>query len=135
MLKRFGISIDKSLIERFDKFIEDNEFASRSQAIGHLIKQQLVDLEWRQNEEVAGTLTLVYDHHRKDLVQQILKIQHNFTKNIISSQHIHLDHKNCLEVIIVKGRAGQIRELLYKLKAIKGLKHIALTMTTTGAQV
>jgi CopG family nickel-responsive transcriptional regulator len=135
MLKRFSVSIDKLLIEQFDSFIKKNKFANRSQAIGHLVREALVGLEWEDNKEVAGALTLVYDHHKRDLVKQLLGIQHDFTNNIISSQHVHLDHKNCLEIIVVKGKAKQIRELLNRLKSIKGLKHIALTATTTGAQI
>lgn len=132
MLKRFSISVEKELIDKFDDFIKKHKFTNRSQAVRHFIKQELVNLEWQQNKEVAGTLTLVYDHHRRDLVQRILRIQHDFTKNVISSQHIHLDHKNCLEIVIIRGRAQAARELLDRLRSVKGLKHIALTATTMG---
>ncbi|MFH1856918.1 MAG: nickel-responsive transcriptional regulator NikR [Candidatus Omnitrophota bacterium] len=132
MLKRFSVSIKKEVSDRFDEFVKKSKFSNRSQALNYLIGQELVNLQWQENKEVAGALIMVYDHHKRDLVQQLLGIQHDFVKDIISSQHIHLDHDNCLEVVVVKGKAGRAKELLNEVKAVKGLKHVALTATTVG---
>lgn len=132
MLKRFSVSIKKEVSDRFDEFVKKSKFSNRSQVLNYLIGQELVNLQWQENKEVAGALIMVYDHHKRDLVQQLLGIQHDFVKDIISSQHIHLDHDNCLEVVVVKGKAGRAKELLNEVKAVKGLKHVALTATTVG---
>lgn len=129
MLRRFSISLDKDLVDKFDELIKKSKFANRSQAVRHFIKQELVALEWQEDKEVAGALTLVYDHHKQELVGQLLQIQHDFAKSIISTQHVHLDHENCLEIIVVKDNAQKAKKLLDSLKSVKGLKHIALTAT------
>lgn len=129
MLKRFSISLNKDLVDKFDELVKKNKFASRSQAVRHFIKQELVALEWQENKEVAGALTLVYNHHKKEVVGQLLRIQHNFANSIISTQHIHLDRENCLEIIVVKDNAQKAKKLLDSLKSVKGLKHLALTAT------
>lgn len=127
MLKRFSISLSKELVDKFDELIKKSKFANRSQAVRHFIKQELVALEWQEDKEVAGALTLVYDHHKRELVGQLLQLQHDFAKSIISTQHVHLDHTNCLEIIVVKDNAQKAKKLLDSLKSVKGVKHIALT--------
>ncbi|HID97194.1 MAG TPA: nickel-responsive transcriptional regulator NikR [Thermodesulfobacteriaceae bacterium] len=133
---RFGVSIPSDLIGKFDSYIRGKGYRSRSEAIRDLIREELVEDEWRQeflDQEVVGIITYVYDHHKRDLVDSILDIQHAFPDLVIVSQHVHLNHHNCLEVAIVRGTSEELEKLAYKLKALKGVKHCKLTMTTTGA--
>ncbi len=131
-LIRFGISLDKSLREKFDKLISNRGYTNRSEALRDLIREELVRREWLAGEDVTGTITLVYDHHTRELTTKLINVQHNYHDVIISTQHIHLDHHNCLEVIVVKGNPKQIEKLASQLKATRGVKHSALTMATTG---
>lgn len=131
-LTRFGISLDKELLNNFDKLIKDKGYSNRSEALRDLIREELVSREWLTGGDVAGTITLVYDHHTRDLLSKINNIQHKYPDIIISTQHIHLDHHNCLEVIVVKGDPKKVEKLASCLKSTKGVKHSSLTMTTTG---
>ena len=96
------------------------------------MRRRAVEKEWAAGKEVAGAVGLVYDHHRRALVSRLMDIQHDFGHLIVSTQHIHLDHDNCLELVVVRGKAGEIRKLVSRLKSVKGLKHQALMTTTTG---
>jgi CopG family transcriptional regulator, nickel-responsive regulator len=131
-LIRFGISLDKELSERFDEFIRRKAYTNRSEAIRDLIRQDLVEQEWLHGGEVAGAITLIYNHHKRELLNKITDIQHDFQNSIISAQHIHLDHHNCLEIIAVKGNPAEVQKLASMLKAVKGVKHSTLSMSTTG---
>jgi CopG family nickel-responsive transcriptional regulator len=131
-LIRFGISLDKELSEKFDELIRRKAYTNRSEAIRDLIRQDLVEQEWLHGNEVAGAITLIYNHHKRELLNKITDIQHDFQKAIISAQHIHLDHHNCLEIIAVKGNPTEIEKLASALKAVKGVKHSTLSMSTTG---
>jgi CopG family transcriptional regulator, nickel-responsive regulator len=134
-LFRFGISLEKTLIEKFDRYIREKNYSNRSEAFRDLIRQELVKKEWIEGEEVAGAITLIYDHHRKDLLSKITDIQHNFQEQIISTQHVHLDHDNCLEIVAVRGRSGEVRRLADTLRSIKGVKHGTLSMSSTGSGI
>jgi len=130
---RFGVSLDSDLLEKFDKHCEERSYQTRSEAIRDLIRNTLVQREWEQAEgDLAGTLTLVYDHHKSGLSQRLTEIQHDAHHVIQSSLHVHLDHHNCLEVIILKGDADTIKDLGQKLISTKGVKHGNLALTTTG---
>lgn len=131
-LIRFGISLDKELSERFDELIRRKAYTNRSEAIRDLIRQDLVEQEWLHGSEVAGAITLIYNHHKRELLNKITDIQHDFQNAIISAQHIHLDHHNCLEIIAVKGNPSEVQKLASMLKAVKGVKHSTLSMSTTG---
>ena len=131
-LSRFGVSLEKRLLDKFDKLIKSENYSNRSEAFRDLIREKLVKTEWLKEENVAGAITLVYDHHKRDLLNALTDIQHDFHKLIISGQHIHLDHNNCLEIIIVKGKPKEIKLLANKLKSAKGVKHSQLSMTSTG---
>ncbi len=132
-LIRFGVSIPASLLKKFDQYLKRKHYSNRSEAIRDLIRERLVEEEWRETQkEVVGTITYVYDHHKRELTDRLIDLQHAYYLNIISAQHIHLDHDHCLEVVIVKGGAGQIRELSDRIKALKGILHCSLSMTTTG---
>ena len=132
---RFGVSLEKELLEKFDILIKEKKYPNRSEAIRDLIRENLVKREWVEGKEVAGAITLVFDHHKRDLVNILTDIQHDFHTLIISSQHIHLDHDNCLEIIVVRGKPTEARELADKLRATKGVKYGALSIATTGKEL
>jgi CopG family nickel-responsive transcriptional regulator len=135
-LVRFGISIDQGLLERLDREIVSRGYVNRSEAIRDLIRNQLVEQDWSSEEaEVAGTITLVYDHHVRGLSDLLLEVQHQYHRIILSTMHVHLDHNNCLEVLVVKGSAREAREAAGKLLGVKGVKHGKLTITSTGQQL
>jgi len=134
-LFRFGVSLDKALLDRFDRYIRERNYSNRSEAFRDLIRQELIKKEWREGEDVAGAITLIYDHHRKDLLNKITDLQHDFQKVIISTQHIHLDHDNCLEIVAVRGKPEEVIRLADMLKSIKGVKHGTLSMSSTGRNI
>ncbi len=133
---RFGVSLDSDLLEKFDKLCEERCYQTRSEAIRDLIRNTLVLKEWEDTDrEIAGTLTLVYDHHKSDLAQKLTEIQHDAHDVILSSLHVHLDHFNCLEVLVLRGPGDTVRELGQKLISTKGVKHGKLNLTTTGQDI
>jgi len=132
---RFGVSLEKKLLDKFDRLIKEKKYSNRSEAIRDLIRENLVKREWVEGKEVAGAITLVFDHHKRDLVNILTDIQHDFYRLIISSQHIHLDHNNCLEIIVVRGKPIEVRELADKLRATKGVKYGSLSIATTGKEL
>ena len=134
-LVRFGISIDSELLKKFDAQIEQKGYKNRSEAIRDLIRDNLVEGEWDKDQETVGTITIVYDHHTPDLSQKMTHIQHSFTGEIKSVLHIHMDHHNCLEVLVVQGKGHLVQSLADKLICLRGIKHGKLTMTTTGEEL
>ena len=134
-LVRFGVSLDKRLLEKFDKLIESKSYTNRSEAFRDLIRQELIQKQWQSGQEVAGAIILIYDHHKRELVNKLMDIQHEFGGMIISSQHVHLDHNNCLEIIAVKGSPKEAQKLADSLKSVKGVKHGTLSMSTTGKEI
>jgi len=130
---RFGISMDEQLLASFDKLIEQKGYANRSEAIRDLIRAAQVELEWEEDEkEGVGTVTLVYNHHVRDLSDKLTEQQHAHHDQIISALHVHLDAHNCLEVLVVRGKARDVRRIADELIGVKGVKHGKLVMTTTG---
>lgn len=119
----------------FDAFVREKHYATRSEAIRDAIRQQLVRHEWDEGEEVAGVITLLFDHHRSGLSDALTEIQHQALGCIISATHVHLDHSNCLEFIAVRGNAGTIRRLADRLISLKGVKHGEITATSTGTHI
>ncbi len=131
-LARFGVSLEKTLLKKFDAVVRQRGWTNRSEAFRDLIRQELIKREWQEDGEVAGAVTLVYDHHRKDLVNRITDIQHDHQTVVISTQHIHLDHDYCLEIIAVRGKPAGVQVLAERLRSIKGIKHGTLSMSSTG---
>ncbi len=130
---RFGISINDRLLERFDRLIEGKGYVNRSEAIRDLIRNALVEEAWaREDEQAVGTVSLVYDHHTRDLADKLTEHQHSHHKEIVSSLHVHLDAHHCLEVVVLKGKAREIKRLAEELIGTKGVKHGKLMTTTTG---
>ncbi len=134
-LFRFGISLEKDLLDKFDRLIGEKNYTNRSEAFRDLIRENLVKAEWNKNKAIVGAITLIYDHHKRELVNKLMDIQHDFGGIIISSQHIHLDHNNCLEIIAVKGSSEHAQKLANSLKSVKGVRHGTLSMSTTGKDI
>jgi len=134
-MRRFGVSLPDELLAKFDKFIRKKNYSNRSKAIADLIRQELIKEQWKENKKVAGAITLIYNHHKRDLLNRLTDIQHNFQKIIISAQHIHLDKENCLEIIAVRGLPKEAEKLANTLKAVKGVKHTVLSMSSTGKSI
>ena len=132
-ITRFGISMDSKLLERFDTFISKHGYSNRSEAFRDLVRDRLVMDEWKDDEiETIGTITIIYDHHKRELQERLTKHQHEHHEAMISMMHVHLDHRNCLEVLAVRGKAKDIRKIADDLISTKGVKHGKLVMTTTG---
>lgn len=130
---RFGVSLDSDLLARFDELCEEQSYQTRSEAIRDLIRNTLVKREWDDTDKViAGTLTMVYDHHTSDLAQRLVEMQHEDHDMILSAMHVHLDHHNCLEVLVLRGPGARVQKLGQKLISTKGVKHGRLVLTTTG---
>jgi CopG family nickel-responsive transcriptional regulator len=135
-LSRIGVAIDSDLLEKFDRHIADRGYATRSEAFRDLIREELVETAWQApNHEVVGTVTLVYDHHVRLLNEKLTDIQHDAYHNILSTMHVHLDHDNCLEVIIIRGKAKDVRRISDALITMKGVKHGNLTITSSGTDL
>lgn len=132
-LVRFGVSMDEHLLQRFDNFISRKSYANRSEAVRDLIRNYLVQEEWREKgREMVGIITLVYNHRTRGLADTLTDLQHHFHDLVISTMHLHLDEDNCLEVLVIKGVVDKIKTVADKLISTRGVKHGKLTMTTTG---
>ena len=130
---RFGISIDDKLLESFDRLLAQKGYLNRSEAIRDLIRASLVELKWEGGEEeTVGTVTLVYNHHVRDLADKLTEQQHAHHDLIISALHVHLDPHNCLEVLVVRGKAREVKKIADELIGVKGVIHGKLVMSTTG---
>lgn len=132
MLKRFSVSLEDSLLDDFDLFIRKRKYSNRSEAVRDLIRKVFVREEWEADREVVGVISLVYDHHQRQLQERITEIQHDYHTLITSTTHVHMDHHNCLEVAIVRGKAKEVQELAERLIALKGVKNGNLAMSSTG---
>lgn len=133
MLTRFGISLERRLLERFDRRIREKGYANRSEAIRDLIRDELVRREWEEEEgEKMGTVTLIYNHHNHELGDRLTHLQHDHHHNIISTMHIHLNHDMCMEVLAVRGQGRVIQKLANELISMKGVIHGRWVGTTTG---
>lgn len=135
MLKRFSISLDEALLKIFDKHIKARNYSTRSEAIRDLIRQAFVKEEWESDKPVMGVISLVYDHHQPKLQEKVTIIQHDFHHQIVSTTHVHMDHDNCLEVIIVRGKARAVQELADRLAALRGVRNANLSMSSTGQEL
>ena len=135
-ITRFGVSIDSQLIKKFDALIVRKGYATRSEAIRDMIRDSLVEQEWEaQDRETVGTITIVYNHHTRELEHALTDMQHKSFHQIISTLHVHLDAHNCLEVLVVKGKSHEIRKIADRLIGTRGVKHGKLTTTTTGKEL
>ncbi len=130
---RFSVSLPQQLLVQLDRMVTEKGYGNRSQAIADMVRDDLVEHRQKSgNEDIAGTITLVYDHHKQHVQTSLTDIQHDHHDVIVSTLHVHLDHHNCLEVLVVRGKAAVIRHIADELIAAKGVKHGKLTVTTTG---
>ena len=129
---RFGVSLDEDILKALDSFVIENNLPNRSQAIRHLVEKNLVEKKWLCNQIVAGAVVLLYDHHKGDVTNKSNDTQHEYFDVILSSQHFHLSHDNCIEIVAVKGTANRLTELSNKLIGIKGIIHGKLVMSRVG---
>ncbi len=135
-LTRFGVSVESGLLEKFDRHIEEKSYKNRSEAIRDLIREKLISEEWAASDsETVGVFSLVYDHHQRDLNKTLNEIQHQHVEVIVSSTHVHIDHHNCLEVIILRGKSSIIKKITHQLSSTRGVKHGQLIMTSTGSDI
>jgi len=135
-LSRIGVAIDSDLLDKFDRLIAQRGYTNRSEAFRDMIRDELVEKAWESPEsKVVGTVTLVYDHHVRLLSEKLTDIQHDFHRSILSTLHVHLDRDHCLEVLVVRGRAADVRGVADALISAKGVKHGRLTITTSGADL
>ena len=135
-IARFGVSIDNQLVKKFDALIARKGYATRSEAVRDMIREALVEQEWESGDrETVGTITIVYNHHTRELDHALTDMQHKSFNQIISALHVHLDAHNCLEVLVLKGKSRDIRKIADRLIGTKGVKHGKLTMTTTGKEL
>ena len=129
-LVRFGVSLEGELSKKFDVLIGKRGYTNRSEAIRDLIRDELVKEEWTRTKlEVSGVISLVYDHHKRELIDHLINIQHDHQGIIIASQHIHLDHDNCMEVLVLRAKSGEIKTIADLLTSTKGVKHCKLMIT------
>jgi CopG family nickel-responsive transcriptional regulator len=132
-LVRFGVSLDSGLLKRFDALIGRRGYTNRSEAVRDLIRDELVSEDWRSGpEDAVATVTLVYDHHQLQMPRRLTEAQHDHHGLIVSSLHVHLDQRSCLEVLILRGPGRNVRRLAERLAGTRGVKHGKVTLTTTG---
>ena len=128
-VSRFGVSLDEELLEALDRYVEDNAFANRSRAIRHLIEKNLVEEKWKCDNIVAGAVIIVFDHEKKEILNKSAEIQYQYKDFVLSCQGFHLNEKNYMEIIAVKGPSRKLTEISEKLISLKGLQHGKLVMS------
>lgn len=133
VLVRLSMSLEKNLFDRLGRLVEGSGYTNRSEFIRDLIRQRLVEQQWAdEHQEVVGTITMVYDHHARQLTDRLVDIQHDYHDHIMAVTHVHLSHDLCAEMIMVRGAANRIREIVDRMRKERGVLHAALAMSTTG---
>ena len=132
---RFSVSMETDLLKRFLGLTKKRGYINRSEALRDIIREALVRDEWAKDDEIIGTITIVYDHHKRDLTDRLTKMQHDHHEIVLATTHIHLDHDNCLEMIAVRGRSSTVQKVADALVGARGVKHGKLTATTTGKRI
>lgn len=130
-LARIGVSLESDLLERFDEFISQKNYDNRSEAIRDLIRERLVGAQIDRNKVVVGTLSIVYDHHRPNLTEKLVEAQHQLGGKVLCAMHVHLDHHNCLEVIVIKGRSRELHDFANGILALRGVNHGQLVIAAS----
>ncbi|MCM8815201.1 MAG: nickel-responsive transcriptional regulator NikR [Candidatus Omnitrophica bacterium] len=130
-LVRFGVSLEKELLARFDHHIKGKKYPTRSKAIADLMRREIIQYRWRAGKQVAGAIVFIYNHHRRNIVDRLIDIQHDFSEIVISTQHVHLSHDECLEIVVVKGKPSNVETLADRIRSIKGVEHCAIAFTST----
>jgi len=132
-ITRFGVSIEPELLKKFDRLIKKEGYQNRSEAIRDLVRKNLIAEKNKDpNQKAIGTLTIIYDHHVGSLTDKLLDLQHENTSEILVTTHVHIDHHNCLEILVLKGKIGKIQKLADNIRALKGIKHGELVITKSN---
>ena len=132
-LVRFSVSLEGDLLAAFDAYVRGGAFATRSEAVRQLLRQTLARGDWETDARaVTATLTLVYDHHRPNLVEKLLALQHEHAEQVVATLHVHLDHDHCLEVIILRGKASVLERFAAELRGLKGIRQGSLVLASAG---
>lgn len=135
-LVRVSISLEKTLLSRLERLVKADRYTNRSEFIRDLVRQRLVQQEWvDQRQEVVGTITMIYDHHARQLADKLVDIQHDHHESILAVTHVHLTHDLCAEMIMVRGMPGQVQKIADQLRQQRGVLHAALAMSTTGKKL
>ncbi|CCQ96315.1 putative nickel-responsive regulator [[Clostridium] ultunense Esp] len=133
VLRRFGVSMDEELLRKFDELIKKRKYENRSEAVRDLVRDALVRQSWEEEEAiVAGSILLFYRHQHGDLLEELTELQHDAHEMILATTHFHLDHDNCLEIIVVRGRAKEIRALSDRMISLKGVDYGKFTVAPIG---
>jgi len=131
-LTRFSMSIEETLFQRLGKLVSRSKYTNRSEFIRDMLRERLVEEEWKNNEEVVGTITLVYDHDTRELSKKLTHLQHHHHNVVLATTHVHLDNHICAEMILTKGRAKEIQEISDLLRQQRGVLHATLSLSSTG---
>lgn len=134
-LVRTSVAIEKPLYDQLEKLVRKSGYKNRSEFVRDMIRERLVQGQWAKDQEVLGTITLVYDHHRRQLAEKLIDLQHHHHTHVLVATHVHLSHDLCAEVILVRGRASLVRELADAIHQQKGVLSAELSMATTGAEL
>ncbi len=130
---RVGISLEGDLLAKLDDYLTRKGYSNRSQGIRDIVRARLVEDEWRDDEtETVATVNIVYDHHKRELLDQLAQLQHDHLKEIVSALHVHLDREHCLEILVLRGRARDLRQIGERIIATKGVLHGTMSFSTTG---
>ncbi len=130
---RFSVSLEDDLLDQFDRYCRRQQFATRSEAIRQLLRDTLTKRAWAgESEDAAGTLTLVYDHHRPQLRDHLVKLQHDHHELVVSTLHVHLTHDLCLEVIVLRGPSARLEKMASQLRGLKGIYKGELVIANAG---
>jgi CopG family nickel-responsive transcriptional regulator len=135
-LIRLSLSIEEPLYKQLEKLVDASGYQNRSEFIRDMIRDRLVSDEWKTlNHEVIGTITLVYDHHKRELSEKLTELQHEHHHQVMATTHLHLNRELCAEMIMVKGCPEDVRKLSNQLRKQKGVLHSGLTMSSTGQKL
>jgi CopG family transcriptional regulator, nickel-responsive regulator len=134
-LVRLSLSIEKPLFDKLEKLVKKSGYVNRSEFVRDMIRDRLVKGEWDKDEEVLGTITLVYDHHQRKLAEKLIDLQHHHHASVLVTTHVHLSHHLCAEVILVRGQGSMIRKLADAMHQQKGVLHAELSTASTGAEL
>ena len=132
---RFSISVEPELLEKFNKILKEKGYGSRSEAIRDLIREKIVEEKWEKGGEVVGSLTLVYDHDVRGVADKLTDLQHTHPTNVVSSMHVHLSGRSCMEILVIRGKAADIRKISEELLSSRGVKHGKLVVTSIAEEL
>ncbi len=131
-ITRFGVSIETELLDKFDKLSSEKGYSNRSEALRDLIRDKLMSEKIGDvNAMCFGIITFVYDHHKREIEKTLNSYQHDFYKSILFTTHVHIDHDNCMEMVIIKDKAGKVKMLADQILSFKGVKHGKFVITST----